>query len=246
MVTYTNTVSGSDHGSSTYFNGAATLDGAHNYLFAWMPTMREARHYDNTDVSGIDASVRQSELCYMRGLKERIHIQTSNGKPWNWRRICFTMKGNDLYRYNESSYNLFTLTSNGYARTVNSFEESNLGAELLALLFKGEEGQDWASRYSAQADSSRLSIKFDKTWKIQSGNQYGVLQQKNLWHGMNKNLRYDTEEQGDRTVSTGFSVTSKEGMGDYYIVDLIACGTGGTTSDFLTFQPESTLYWHEK
>ena len=246
MMTYTNTRSGQDHGSPTYINGAATLDGAHDYSFLWMPTARESNHFDDSDLAKSDDAVRTANVCYMRGLKERIHIQTSSGIPWNWRRICFTMKGDYLYKNNESSYNVNALTSNGYARVVNSFETSNLGANLLTLLFKGTEGADWNSRYSATVDNTRVSVKFDKTWLIQSGNDSGVLRQMNLWHPMNKNIHYDTEEVGDKTISTSWSVDSRQGMGDYYIVDLIRAGTGGTTSDFFTFQPEATLYWHEK
>lgn len=246
MITYTNTRSGQDAGSTNYINGAATLDGAHDYIFAWCPTMREASHYDNSDVKGSDDSVRTANVCYMRGLKERIHIQTSSGIPWNWRRICFTLKGDELYSLEESGYHLEALTSNGYARVTNSLGVGNMGKYLLQLLFKGTEGEDWASRYSATVDNTRVTIKYDKTWKIQSGNQSGVLLQRNLWHPMNKNLHYDTEEAGDKELGIGWSVTGKQGMGDYYIVDLIRAGTGGTTSDFMTFQPEATLYWHEK
>lgn len=246
MITYTNTVSGTDAGSETYFNGAATLDGARDYIFAWCPTKRDADHFGDTDVKLNDDAVRGANVCYMRGLKERIHIQTSSGIPWNWRRICFTMKGDELYNLEESGYHLEALTSNGYARVTNSLGKSHMADKLLSILFKGTQGTDWASRYSAKADNANLTIKYDRTWKIQSGNDSGCLLQRNLWHPMNKNLHYDETEFGDKQVGSGWSVTGKQGMGDYYIVDLIRAGTGGTTSDFMTFQPEATLYWHEK
>jgi hypothetical protein len=114
------------------------------------------------------------------------------------------------------------------------------------LLYKGLAGKDWDDLIVAPVDTSRISVKFDKTWTIQSGNSNGVVRERKLWHPMNKNIVYDDDENGDVEQASYFSVDSKAGMGDYYVVDIIQPGTGATSSDLLQISTNSTLYWHEK
>jgi len=59
-------------------------------------------------------------------------------------------------------------------------------------------------------------------------------------------LVYDDDESGDAEITKYQSTESKLGMGDYYIVDIILPGTGGTSSDLLQLRSTSTLYWHER
>lgn len=63
---------------------------------------------------------------------------------------------------------------------------------------------------------------------------------------MNKNLVYDDDESGEQEQGAYTSVDSKAGMGDYYVLDLVQSGTGGSTSDLFLITANSTLYWHEK
>lgn len=63
---------------------------------------------------------------------------------------------------------------------------------------------------------------------------------------MNKNLHYQSDEDGNNQSSSPYSVETKLGLGDYYILDIISAGTGATSSDRMSFDPEATLYWHEK
>ena len=63
---------------------------------------------------------------------------------------------------------------------------------------------------------------------------------------MNENLLYDDDEDGGEESAVNMSSKGKYGMGDYYVLDIIGSGTGGTTSDRLSWAPTSTLYWHEK
>ena len=59
--------------------------------FIWCATARDR----TAGVSGSPNanSVRESDLVFMRGLKERITIATDSDMSWRWRRICFTKKG---------------------------------------------------------------------------------------------------------------------------------------------------------
>lgn len=63
---------------------------------------------------------------------------------------------------------------------------------------------------------------------------------------MNANLLYDDDEAGTSMVPSYFSTEGRAGMGDYYVLDIIAAGSGATSTDQLTFNPQTTLYWHER
>jgi len=243
MLPYAQTNGSAGGGAS----GSASFSGATaNQVYLWCATAR-----DNTiSTSGTNGTVfneaeRTSSACYMRGLKESIEIQTSTGIPWQWRRICFTVKGP-----------LFTNpvqleTTNGWQRllyNVNSGQTDDTTAYnfLRGLLFKGQFGIDWSSTMVAPTDNSRVSIKYDKTRIISSGNSSGVLRKFSMWHPMNKTLYYDDDETGGGKAQAKFSVTGKQGMGDYYVCDFFYAGLGATSSDAMNFNPNSTLYWHEK
>lgn len=63
---------------------------------------------------------------------------------------------------------------------------------------------------------------------------------------MNKNLVYNDDEAGTSESTGYYSVDSKAGMGDYYVLDLMSGGQGATASDLLRLDLSSSLYWHEK
>lgn len=246
MLVSTNTTASTPAGGTTFTNSTAVLVGGNTYIFPWVATAR-----DNTigTASGnvFNTADRTATTCYMRGLKERIQIQTNTGMPWQWRRICFTMKGDDINAWNETAYKLQQETSNGWARVVsNTGTASNLYTYMMPLLFKGAQGVDWNNPFNAKTDNSRLSIKYDKTTAIRCGNSNGMMKEYIRWHPMNKNLVYDDDENGEKEDEAIYSVDGKRGMGDYYVVDIIAAGSGSTSTDQLSFNPSATLYWHER
>lgn len=246
MLVSTNTTASTPAGGTSFTNQTAVLVGGNTYIFPWVATAR-----DNTigTASGnvFNTADRTATTCYMRGLKERIQIQTSTGMPWQWRRICFTMKGDAINVWNETAYKLQQETSNGWARVVsNTGTTSNLYQYMMPLLFKGQQGVDWNNPFNAKTDNSRLSIKYDKTTSIRCGNSNGMMKEFIRWHPMNRNLVYDDDENGENKTEALYSVNGKAGMGDYYVVDIIAAGSGSTTSDQLSFNPSATLYWHER
>lgn len=246
MLVSTNTTASTPSGGTTFTNQTAVLVGGNTYIFPWVATAR-----DNTigTSSGnvFNTADRTATTCYMRGLKERIQIQTNTGMPWQWRRICFTMKGDGIYVWNETAYKLAQETSIGWARVVsNTGTASNLYNYMIPLLFKGQRDVDWNNPFNAKTDNSRLSIKYDKTVSIRSGNAQGMMREFQRWHPMNRNLVYDDDENGEQKAESTYSVTGKAGMGDYYVVDIIAAGSGSTSSDQMSFNPSATLYWHER
>jgi len=182
----------------------------------------------------------------MRGLKERIEIQTNSGQTWQWRRVCFTMKGDALYGTAATNLQWSTQTNQGMVRTVNNISGSSASATLASLIFRGVQRVDWNNFITAPLDRSRVSVKYDQVRSIASGNATGLLRRYQMWHPMNANLQFDDDEDADGEDLATYSVDSKLGMGDYYVVDIFVSAYGSTSTDQLVFGPSATLYWHEK
>jgi hypothetical protein len=246
MVSYSNVTPANPGGTSTYTVAPATLIGGQTYIFPWIATARPGFSGDGSPPFPIQEASRTATLCYMRGLKERVQVQTSTGMPWQWRRVCFTMKGDDLYQAEAGNYRWSLLASNGVVRLVNNIAGTTVGSSVVDLVFDGKNGGDWLNVFNAKLDTQKISVKYDRTHIIQSGNASGVMRNYNHWYQMNKNLQFDDEENGSGEELGRYSVRSKVGMGDYYVMDFISAGSGSTSADQMTFLPEATLYWHEK
>lgn len=206
----------------------------------------------------VNQAVRTASVCYMRGFAENIRIETSTGNPWFHRRICITSRDrvfnlrNDLDPSGADRDYAATgaiETSNGFQRLASNVmidTLSNTYNRWLGLIFKGQQGADWDDFITAPIDTTRVDLKYDKTWIYRSGNERGVLKEKKIWHPMNKNLFYDDDENGAAETTVTTSVTDKRGMGDYHIFDMFSQGSSGNTADLLKIRYTSTMYWHEK
>lgn len=234
--------------NSAYVN--ATTGG----IFVWCATARDLSPGNQGASSTVTQEAsRTATSCYMRGLSEKIRVQTSSGIPWFHRRICFTYKGAEPFRTtytgDTGGPQWMSETSRGIGRLWFNAQINNTPNYLnniLSILFKGTEGQDWNDALTAPVDNRRVTLKFDKTWTLQSGNNNGVIRERKLWHGMNRTLVYDDDEGGAFETQSNFSVDSKAGMGDYYVIDILIAGSGGATTDIVRLDSTSTLYWHEK
>lgn len=202
----------------------------------------------------INQAERTATTVFHRGFSEHLRVQTSSGLPWFHRRICFTIRGISVFQASTDSapvqpYQPFVDTSNGMERlwfnqSINS-QPIALAAQQ-TLLFKGVINKDWDDVILAPVDTSRVTLKYDKTWVIKSGNANGTLVERKLWHPMNKNLVYDDDENGEAEIDSYYSTQGKAGMGDYYIVDIVQGGVGGSASDVINIFSNSTQFWHEK
>lgn len=246
MLIATNVVSPRNPANTTYTAQPAILTGgsADEYMFAWLATYRtyDPNYQPAARGTKFQQATRTAQTCYMVGLKETIEIQTSTNCPWQWRRICFTQKTSAFTPL--PGQNLFLLGSNGFQRVVN--EVNGAKDSLYRALFQGYGGADWNDPMTAKTDPLRVTIKYDKTITFQSPNDSGTIRAYKRWHPMGKNLVYDDDERGGDEEASGFSVQSKAGMGDYYVIDIFRPRVGSTTTDQLLFRPQSTLYWHEK
>lgn len=243
------TTSGSNGTPITPAVGPAFVNAVDGGVFLWCATAQSS-----ATATVQENAARTSDVCYMKGLSEHVRIQTSSGLPWFHRRICFSYRG-AVFRNGLDPSPVNTVSAyyddgaRGVARWAQNSANNNTPQTLQAwfgILFKGVENIDWTDRIIAPVDTTRVDLKMDKTWTIQSGNANGIVRERKLWHPMNKNLYYDDDESGDNEVASYFSVVDKRGMGDYYIIDIIQGGTGGTTTDKLQVTYNSTLYWHEK
>lgn len=240
--------------SDNMHTGKAVVNGTTGGFFVWSPTARDfTTNTGTTPGVLIDEATRTATTCFMRGLSERIDIQTTSAIPWRWRRICFTAKDPTLLAFNQSGavtpYNGWWETSQGVGRSwVNNFINATptQNAVFVEVLFMGTFNNDWTDYYTAKVDTRRIDVKYDRTVVIQSGNQSGVMRKHHMWHSMNKNIVYDDEQRGAGMTGSAYSVQDKRGMGDYIIVDFIAPHDAASATDLISFQSNSTVYWHEK
>lgn len=250
MLTWTNT---SNTGTSvTPYQNATIVNAVTGGYYMWVPTARDLIIGDQLAPIS-NESARTSTTCYMRGLSEKLRIQSSSGLPWFHRRICFTYKGIDpfqrQYAGDTGGPQIQLENTNGFTRLFFNAQVNNTpnwNNNVNALIFKGAQGVDWSDIITAPTDTRRITVKFDKTWTYRSGNANGMVRETKLYHPMNKNLVYGDDEAGTSESTNMYSVDSKAGMGDYYVVDMIVSGSGGTSSDLLRIDSTATLYWHEK
>ncbi|AXB22619.1 capsid protein [Alces alces faeces associated genomovirus MP43] len=260
MMAWTNSSPSSQFGGATYTNNAAVINGSAPdstaQVFLWNATARDnSTSYSaaNPPTGSIfNTSTRTSSNPYMVGLAESIEIQCNTGMPWQWRRICFTMKGPSLVPTSTASGAVFSTSaesSNGWLRMMNQVGGNpgqNPMYNLMVPLFRGQVGADWIDPMTAATDNSRVTIKYDKTITLSSGNEDGFIRTYKRWHPMKSTLVYDDDEQGGSKTVNIQSVSGKAGMGDYYVMDMFRARQGSAVADQLTVRPTATLYWHEK
>lgn len=249
MLTLTNITSTTQQGSTTYLPNPAVISGGTNAAapIIWCATARDNRTASGTEGNTFYDATRTSSECYMKGLSENIEIQVSNGVPWQWRRICFTYKGFNNAAPAIPGFQLYYQSTNGgYVRNMNMVPNNTYRDTVQGIIFKGVLNVDWNDPIIAPLDTSLITVKYDKTRSIASGNEDGCIRKYKLWHPMNKTLVYaDDEAAGSKNVSY-YSVQSKRGMGDYIVIDYFRPRQGTSTTDLLSFSSNATLYWHEK
>lgn len=232
------------------------------WAFGWIATARSNMVNTTTGTRGsiFDTPTRTASNPYMVGLKERIRLETSTGRPFVWRRICFTFKGTGLV-YDHDPTSAFPNVAahwfhdGGIAGMMRALTrltggtfpgtETGIWNQLRATLFRGAFSIDWDNPIIAPTNNQRVRIHYDRTTTIRSGNEEGTMKVRSVWHPMRKRLMYDDIEYGGEEIGPYLSTSGRFGMGDYYVIDIFDTGVGGSGDDQLSFVPEATLYWHE-
>jgi len=264
---------------ATFLPGRPAPPGApaYTYVVPWIPTCRQVASGNGPDAQSAKLT---SGTPYYVGLSEHITISTTGAAPWQWRRICFTLKGPELvnsFRIPNVDSEEVLYQPEGFYRQL---YDNGVGAfrplydlasyygvgpdqtsrpvalsALYSVLFQGTSNQfsdnstqsDYINVIDAKTDKTRVTIKYDKTITIASGNDEGTQRQYKRYHPMKRTLVYENQEVGGNIVYSNYSTSGKPGMGDYYVIDMFQCryladGDAGA----LVFDPRSTLYWHER
>lgn len=242
MTTTTNTFYDAPLFSNTVLQQPAELIGGVTYIMPWICTARAAVG------SKVLPSTRSASTVFMRGLKENVQFQTSNGTHWQWRRICVTLKDQAMYDAgsDQSAFSWWRSDSAGVRRMVSNLNGLSVGLYFIEQLFRGRQSLDWSSYFNAPVDTHKMKLHYDKTFKLGSGNESGIMRHFKMWHPMNKNLTYDDDESGAGILPSAFSTHDKRGMGDYMVIDIISAATASDSDDRATLSIDSALYWHEK
>lgn len=217
-------------------------------FYIWCPTAR-ANNAGNRDGNVFDSATRTASSCNIRGLRERISVETHGAASWYWRRIIFFMKGTDFLRDETDIPRIPYVFNNdhGTMRLVGSMgTDPTFQNNILGLVFLGTEGNDWVDPISAKADKTRVRIAYDKTRKIASGNDFGTSKVYNLWHKVYKNLEYQDDQAGGREQAGLLSSFSEKSCGDMYVLDMFRNNRQASDQDWLDFTPEAQLFWHER
>lgn len=217
--------------------GSKTMGSDRITFLIWRPT---ALTYDSELTT---ETTRNAQTIYWRGVKERAEIATSSGAAWRWRRIVFEAKGLQVA-------NLVTNveSSNGFGRAMVEMSgdpPGNIRNALQTILFQGVAGTDWTNVFNAKVDTRRVKLHTDRVRHLQSGNDRGRYYTFSQWMPFNKNMTYDDDEVGKDASDQSFASTGRTGMGDVYVYDMFECTTNDSTHQ-LNFNPQATLFWHEK
>ena len=247
MLSLTNCTLSSQRGSDDFIVSPATIVAGNDATFVFCPTARNAATSTGQAAAPIDRATRTNKVCFMRGYREQIKIQTNTSVAWMWRRLVFTTK-TPGFRFDQNDFHVvdnLLVPANGMQRILNSPPNDPTTNLFFDYIFKGTRNHDWNDPYYASLDTSRITPLLDRKVNIQSGNDDGVIRDFKDWIPFNKNLVYDDYEDGAVVAPGFFSTLNKPGMGDCYIIDLIRCNSANE-ANLMQFSVAATLYWHEK
>lgn len=222
--------------------GGRTIGGDGRVTIIWCANERD-RGDPGPDPSS--EAIRASKTIFFRGVKEQVVLRTNTSVSWRWLRICFALKGINGFI---PAIRTGVETNNGWARAMvdlSSVAAGTVRNQLESLLFEGAGGTDWVSPFSAKVDNSRVTLLYRHMRLLNSGNNNGRFFKHNQWLPVNKNIMYNDDEIGQDTNDSTRSVLSKPGIGDIFFVDFFECSSA-SSSDSLNFEPQATIYWHEK
>jgi hypothetical protein len=221
----------------------------------WMPTGRTKETIEGGEQGTVDdVATRTATTVFYRGLRERVQIQTSGSGAWQWRRICFEFNSNALEwtipGFLGEAPIPYLFTSSGNMRGLGPGMQAGARGtaylqHVINFVFKGRQTVDYGSLFTAKTDPSRIKVRYDKLRIIQSHNDTGIIRNYKMWFPMNTNFMYDEDEDAAQQSESVYAAATRGNMGNYYIFDLIFPALSNT-DESISFDPEATLYWHER
>jgi len=201
-------------------------------VFMFCATAREV----NSNGSMIP-SERSASTVFWKGISERVALTVASGVSWKWRRLVFSAKG---LRIDSASVET---SPAGWVRPWNAYADTMT----LARLFQGNSGVDFTNYMLAKPNRDLLTVMYDKTRVLRSGNASPHEHEIKMWHPLNKTMNYDDDENGVTVPGSAnrYAAVSNHGLGDVYIMDFFDC-VDGVEADKITIRSATTAYWHEK
>lgn len=201
-------------------------------------------------------AVRNSAETFAVGYREKVAITVNGGGTFMWRRIVFMLKGPELRKALDSDESAATLNmyywetiEGGCNRVIGPLDEGlSADDELCAYVFKGQNGVDWSSKFTAPVDHNRITVKSDRTRVIRPGNETGAARLFKFWYPIRRSIVYNDDMESDVVGDKPYSTSGLRGVGDMYVLDLMGISTGGgdiPVSSY-NFNPEGSYYWHER
>ncbi|QCW23734.1 MAG: putative capsid protein [Genomoviridae sp.] len=228
--------------SGAFTKGPIVFDGSSNTtkLVLWNASARPLKVAIGTEAT----TYRGATEVFQRGLKEKIFIETNSANPWIWRRIVFT---NSTIRIASDSNDYFDPVGvSGMSRALRVVATPTRNI-LNFELFKGTQTVDWEDHINAQVNTEKCRIFYDRTMSITSGNTAGRILNINRWHGFNKTMIYDDKEIGDvKNINYWAASSVHNTLDDVYVLDMFRPASYSTVANTLVFNPQATIYWHER
>jgi len=221
------------------------------FPFLWMASGRVPLQNATTPGFPADKATRSATEVYFKLISEKIEIQTDTASPWLWRRIVFAFQGSDEFLDigDDSVPTPTLLGTNGYARfTADLYSDSDSAAvnnTLVNVLFAGKVGVDFVNAMTAPINTQRVKLLYDRTIPIRSGNEQGTIKQFKRNHWIKKRIVYADQEDGGGLDGSEHSAPTRNSFGDVFIYDLFEAAQLAD-GDKLFFEPQATVYWHER
>lgn len=198
------------------------------------------------------AASRTATSTYVIGLKETYRLVPNNESVWWHRRIVFSYKS-AIGRPEIAQ--AMGVQNSDVATTVRPFLDlsgtsdpdwADVTSQLYGLVFQGEIGVDWQDPMKAKTDRTRVNIHSDKFSTIRSGNDTAAPTIRNHYTPIRKTVMYDDRENGTNVIPSPFSVDSKIGLGNIFVMDMFHCPAPEDDGVDMEISSNSTYYWHER
>lgn len=196
---------------------------------------------------------RTATSTYVKGMSQTYTVIPTSSVAWWHRRIMFASK--DIFTTNAVQATIGAQASSTASASqlvmrdlgnVTSGDYSDLRDTVLGVLFAGIGGIDWVSPFRARTDKTRVTILSDRSFNYASGNAVSRPVIKRVYDSINRSVVYGDDENGLSMDPSPFSVDSKAGLGNIYLVDFYFCPAPSDAGDALNVSSSSTYYWHEK
>lgn len=199
-------------------------------------------------------AARTSTRPYIRGIAENYALVPNDSTLWYHRRIvvaCKEVVGNTpAVSQVTGAQAIAGATSYRQMHDITGDSSSAFSATwdfIQDQLFQGVKTTDWSDQMTAKVDNARFTVIADARYALSSANAASRPRFKKFWTPINKTIQYDDEENGTSITPSPFSIDSKPGVGNIFVLDLFeAPAPISTTTSTLSISSTQTLYWHEK